>query len=508
MTLAYKTTHDTEALARLIEQFKELPNIAALINAYTEQTQDDEDVFWDLLLERALSTAIGAQLDGLGEIVGEERLGRSDDDYRLAITARIKRNVMSGTGDEILEILALLTDNVFTLEEFFPAGLKIVIYDALSEDPEQIARNLSKAAGVRASLEYSLYDDDETFTFADADVDQFSVEQGFAGVPESLVAVGSQDATDAHVVSSNDGSSWNERTNPKAVALYDVAYSEERGQYLAVGGPDGADSYILSSFNGLDWDEQSNPVNTSLNGAAWSPELLLWCVVGNNGTIITSPDGLSWTQRTSPKAVNLNDITWADSLGLYIAVGDADGSDALIITSPNGEDWSEQTNPKNVNLNGIAWSSSLSLLIAVGDDDGGGDSYMLSSANAINWSERSNPTNDGLLGIDWSESVGRFCAVGDKGTSYAYIITSSSGFFWTQRSNPKNRFLSNVVWSDELTLFCAAGENDGASAYVVTSPTGTTWTLQTTPNNPSLRGVAASNGQFAGGYWADAILIR
>jgi hypothetical protein len=180
MGLTKKENHAEEAQARQVEQFKEKPDLAAIIDAASDQTQDDEDVFFELLDERALDVAVGVQLDGLGEIVGEDRLGRSDDDYRLGIRAQIKKNVSSGTGDEILEIVALLTSNTHELVEFFPAGLALIFDDALPEDPVQLAANLPVAAGVRGTVQYTLQDDDDTFTFASGDTPETSSTQGFS----------------------------------------------------------------------------------------------------------------------------------------------------------------------------------------------------------------------------------------------------------------------------------------------------------------------------------------
>ena len=180
MALEQKTDHAAEALARQVEQFKSKPNIEAIINAASAQTQDDETVLFEILEDTTLDASEGVQLDGIGDIVGEERLGRSDADYRLGIKAQIRKNVSSGTGDEILAIVALLTSNAHEFIEYFPAGFVLVIDDALVEDPAQFAGNLPRAGGVRGSIEYTLADDDDTFAFATGDVAEASATQGFS----------------------------------------------------------------------------------------------------------------------------------------------------------------------------------------------------------------------------------------------------------------------------------------------------------------------------------------
>lgn len=57
----------------LIEQYKESPNLVALIGAHTIQLQDIDDTTNQLLNERDIDTAIGAQLDVIGRIVVLER---------------------------------------------------------------------------------------------------------------------------------------------------------------------------------------------------------------------------------------------------------------------------------------------------------------------------------------------------------------------------------------------------------------------------------------------------
>lgn len=96
-------------LDRLLEQFKDKPNIEAVLTSYLEQTNDLEDVYESLLNERSISTAVGSQLDLLGALVNEPRLGRSDSVYRLAILTRIGINNSEGTPNQILSLLKNIT---------------------------------------------------------------------------------------------------------------------------------------------------------------------------------------------------------------------------------------------------------------------------------------------------------------------------------------------------------------------------------------------------------------
>jgi len=182
MTLNQKTTHVSDALGRLISIFKDQTNIEALLMAFVSQTQKDENTLFELLLERTIDTAIGEQLDGIGELVNAERSGRTDDEYRVRLRAQVLINISSGTGDQLNSIMELMTGNTFTLQELFPAGFKFVIDDELAESPTEIASAISDArgGGIDASIEYTLTTDALTFTFATADSPEASVDQGWS----------------------------------------------------------------------------------------------------------------------------------------------------------------------------------------------------------------------------------------------------------------------------------------------------------------------------------------
>lgn len=103
--LSWNGEHAAEALALLLEQFQGKTNIEGLLKSVVWRVQELEDATWQVLLATDLDLAADAQLDGIGDIVGEARRGRSDVDYRAAIRVRIAINVSDGTAPEILTIL-------------------------------------------------------------------------------------------------------------------------------------------------------------------------------------------------------------------------------------------------------------------------------------------------------------------------------------------------------------------------------------------------------------------
>ncbi len=146
------TTHAADALARLIQQFKGKPNIAALLNSFNEQTQDYEDDVQDLSDVLDIDLMTGVNLDHIGEIVNQPREGRNDADYRQAIRERISANVSSGTPDQVIEIFTGLTGStVVDYDEDYPAGF--VIYgDGAQPASLYDAMNAAKPAGVYMGL--------------------------------------------------------------------------------------------------------------------------------------------------------------------------------------------------------------------------------------------------------------------------------------------------------------------------------------------------------------------
>ena len=67
------------------------------IGAIISGIQDLETTFCDLLEKRlGIYEASGFQLDQIGTIVGQERLGFDDDFYRILLLARIGANISNG----------------------------------------------------------------------------------------------------------------------------------------------------------------------------------------------------------------------------------------------------------------------------------------------------------------------------------------------------------------------------------------------------------------------------
>ena len=139
--------HKEQGLSRLLEQFKDKPNITALLEGWLQGVQTTEDSLFDLLDNRSIQTAYGVQLDYIGKIVGAKRGGRSDSSYREFIQLQILINTSEGTPTDILEILSLIT-NADIVKSFphYPVGGNL--YTDGDNIPSTLASTLTKAAPI------------------------------------------------------------------------------------------------------------------------------------------------------------------------------------------------------------------------------------------------------------------------------------------------------------------------------------------------------------------------
>lgn len=156
MALSKVDAHIAEMLARRIEQLADKERFSLLLSLFGGQIQDLENALFQVLNETDIESAVGAQLDGLGSIVGEERAGRQDAAYRIAIRTRIVLNSSQGTIEDLLALaLAISGGTKAEAIEYFPAGFVIRILDTLppGTDGAKIAAVVrsGKPAGVRAT---------------------------------------------------------------------------------------------------------------------------------------------------------------------------------------------------------------------------------------------------------------------------------------------------------------------------------------------------------------------
>ena len=110
----------------LLEQFKGKPNIEALANAIGAQLDEVHGFLEQLLTDRTIETAVGAQLDGIGDIEVLNRVEAgimtgmedgmlpydvlSDDLYRQYLIWKIIKNTTRTTYPDIIKALKMFWD--------------------------------------------------------------------------------------------------------------------------------------------------------------------------------------------------------------------------------------------------------------------------------------------------------------------------------------------------------------------------------------------------------------
>lgn len=140
--------HVVEARTLIIEQFKNTKYITGFLDAYSRRVQELEGVFFDILDSRILDNATGDQLDKLGDLVGEERLGRDDDQYKPAIRIRIRVNKSQGRSKDILDVAVLCANPAERIGylEYMYSNFDVELYGIEGEQYIASLLNLTRMA--------------------------------------------------------------------------------------------------------------------------------------------------------------------------------------------------------------------------------------------------------------------------------------------------------------------------------------------------------------------------
>lgn len=226
MTEITPINHIELGLSRLAAQFKTAKNLNDFLTIFLNQNQELENTFFDLLNKRDLDSAVGAQLDVIGRIVGQPRtiingnvlgfftfddlnspspdpdLGFGDffnplvggvwlsygqnpngniilDDelYLFFIKAKILKNFTQGTPEEVIAQLQFLlsVNGVVPLIYFTEGGANVVITIGRKLTRNERAVLMSRDAygktlvikPVGVGMKFGQFDGDNVFSFAD-----------------------------------------------------------------------------------------------------------------------------------------------------------------------------------------------------------------------------------------------------------------------------------------------------------------------------------------------------
>lgn len=159
-------------LDKLPEQFKRKHNIEVLIQAFAAELEELVEVFGELETLRAIKTAYGKQLDGIGEIVNLSRVESTayagivdfyvldDDRYRLFLMYKALRNANMCTFPELMEICRLLYNvKLLYYREFddHPAHFQVMVGADFQEWMMGMLNNVNltvKPGGVSVEMKF------------------------------------------------------------------------------------------------------------------------------------------------------------------------------------------------------------------------------------------------------------------------------------------------------------------------------------------------------------------
>lgn len=120
--------HVELARSNLLEQYKHRPKLNSLLEGVVKPLQMLEDKLYEIYTNYSLEKACDYYLDRIGAIVGEGRKYRSDEDYRLAILARIMINNGGGTPEDIISALKFtFNPKKLVYRELYPACFSVFI---------------------------------------------------------------------------------------------------------------------------------------------------------------------------------------------------------------------------------------------------------------------------------------------------------------------------------------------------------------------------------------------
>jgi len=161
--MSYEVRNNVEqGLYRFPTQFDNSPLLQTYLSVYLRSVDILQGNAEEVLEGLRINTATGVQLDNIGSLVGEERLAREDEAYRVAIKTRITLNVSQGTPKDISAAAkALSSSSKIRLWEHYPASVVVSVgNESFSSIPANIPSELDKAAAAGVSIDQVLIDTD------------------------------------------------------------------------------------------------------------------------------------------------------------------------------------------------------------------------------------------------------------------------------------------------------------------------------------------------------------
>ncbi len=158
--------------SRLYTQFRSKISWLAWADLIARQAQDLEDALQTLLSLPSIDDSEGVNLDVIGRIVGQQRVGTDDETYRSYLRARILTNRSDGDTEALYLVFRALYGETIGLvvlgsnfgQAVFALRVKGVITRAQAVIGASFLRD-AKSVGVRSVLEFQETESASLFTY-------------------------------------------------------------------------------------------------------------------------------------------------------------------------------------------------------------------------------------------------------------------------------------------------------------------------------------------------------
>lgn len=154
---------------RLYWQFKDVADWVAMADMIAVQAQDMEDATQAVLTITSIDDSVGPQLDVIGRVVKQDRLGASDAVYRMYLKAKILVNRSGGTVENIYAVFnALLGELGYEIHTHPVKTFVMNIGTAITAAQAKIAALFlrdAKEAGARGIMQFHSVPTGQLFTF-------------------------------------------------------------------------------------------------------------------------------------------------------------------------------------------------------------------------------------------------------------------------------------------------------------------------------------------------------
>ncbi len=177
-TTTFISNYEVLAVRRLLHQYRKTVNLPKLINdLFSKEIPRQENVSVDMLTRLDIDASSDAQLDSIGELVGQERLGFSDPDYRILLKGKQAVNNSEGSINEMIDAWALLTNSpVVILVENYPHSMMLFATNEVDAGKIDLVFGLiqlAAAGGVKVS-HFGVIPADDEYALAETADDDLS----------------------------------------------------------------------------------------------------------------------------------------------------------------------------------------------------------------------------------------------------------------------------------------------------------------------------------------------